>query len=443
MTPVHEPLRDASDAEQKLEILLNISRVLGDEIHLDRMLMTMVSEVTKAMKAERTSLFLYDEVAKQLYTKVAEGLQSKEIRVPLGVGIVGMAAETRTPINIPDAYQDSRFNPAFDKKSGFVTRSILSLPIISQQNRLLGVVQVLNKRGEPAFTDEDESFLRAISTHLALALQRAELVDSYVQTQKMQQYLKLAHEIQMGLVPKNFPAFPDNPEIDICAVLDPALDVGGDLYDFFLLDDHRVCFIIGDVSDKGIPAALFMAITRTAFKMSAMAGPPSIATALAGVNRLLCDGNDSQMFVTAFCGILDLRTGLVEYSDGGHEPPFVIRHGKHVELVDKKGGMALGFMDGIPFPTGYVQLNPGDSLVLYTDGVNEALDSESRMFHVSGIQSTLDKFVDCASAAAIVSSLAEDVAKFVGTAPQSDDITILVIRYTTAADPVSPAFVSP
>jgi sigma-B regulation protein RsbU (phosphoserine phosphatase) len=437
MITVDEPLRDVSDAQQKLETLLNIARTLGEEIHLDSMLTTMVSEVTKAMKAERTSLFLYDEAARQLYTKVAEGLQSKEIRVPLGVGIVGMAAETGRAINIPDAYQDHRFNPEFDKKSGFSTRSILSLPIISQQNRLLGVVQVLNKRGEASFTGEDEIFLRAISTHLALALQRAELVDSYVQTQKMHQYLKLAHEIQMGLVPQTFPAFPDKPEVDICAVLDPALDVGGDLYDFFLLDDHRVCFIIGDVSDKGIPAALFMAITRTAFKMSAMANPPSIAATLAAVNRFLCDGNDSQMFVTAFCGILDLRTGLVEYSDGGHEPPFVIRHGERVELVDKKGGMALGFMDGIPFPTGYVQLNPGDSLVLYTDGVNEALDTESRMFHVSGIERTLNRFVDGAAAATIVSTLAADVADFVGTAPQSDDITILVMRYTKFANQVA------
>lgn len=431
MSPVHESLGDLSDAQQKLEILLNIAHTLGEEIHLDSMLTTMVSEVTKAMKAERTSLFLYDEGTRELYTKVAEGLQSKEIRVPLGVGIVGMAAETLSPINIPDAYQDPRFNPNFDKKSGFVTRSILSLPIINQQNRLLGVVQVLNKRGASSFTCEDETFLRAISTHLALALQRAELVDSYVQTQKLQQYLKLAHEIQMGLVPKDFPAFPDKPQIDICAVLDPALDVGGDLYDFFLLDDHRVCFIIGDVSDKGVPAALFMAITRTAFKISAMANPPTVATTLAAVNRFLCDGNDSQMFVTAFCGILDLRTGLIEYSDGGHEPPFVIRHGERVELVDKKGGMALGFMDGIPFPTGYVQLNPGDSLVLYTDGVNEALDAESRMFHVSGIEQTLSRFVHGASAATIVSSLAADVAEFVGSAPQSDDITILVMRYTT------------
>jgi serine phosphatase RsbU (regulator of sigma subunit) len=435
MSPVLEPLLDTSDAQQKLEILLNISRTLGDEIHLDRMLATMVSEVTKAMRAERTSLFLYDGETKHLYTKVAEGMQSVIIRVPLGVGIVGMAAENRSPINIPDAYQDSRFNPEFDRKSGFVTRSILSLPIISQQNGLLGVVQVLNKRGGGEFTADDEVFLRAISTHLALALQRAELVSSYVQAQKMQQYLALAHEIQMGLVPKTFPAFPDKPQLDVFAVLDPALEVGGDLYDFFQLDENRICFVIGDVSDKGIPAALFMAITRTAFKISAMANSGAVAATLETVNRFLCDGNESQMFVTVFCGILDLRTGLVEYSDGGHEPPFVIRHRDRVELLEKKGGMALGFMDGIPFPTGYVQLNPGDSLLLYTDGVNEALDTEGRMFHVSGIESTLKRHLDGSSAKAMVTALAADVATFVGSAPQSDDITILAMKYTDGCSP--------
>ncbi|MDZ4798630.1 MAG: GAF domain-containing SpoIIE family protein phosphatase [Bryobacteraceae bacterium] len=428
MSTPQEQVSEQSDAQQKLELLLNISQALGEEFQLDRMLITMVSEVTRAMRAERTSLFLYDEPAKQLYTKVAEGMNAVEIRVPLGIGIVGMTAEARRPINIPDAYQDSRFNQAFDKKSGFVTRSILSVPIISQQNRLLGVVQVLNKRGG-VFTDDDQNFLRAICTHLALALQRAELVDSYVQTQKLQQYLKLAHEIQMGMVPRDFPAFPDKPEVDIHAVLDPALDVGGDLYDYFLLDENRLCFIIGDVSDKGIPAALFMAITRTAFKISAMGNSGLVATTLELVNKFLCAGNDSQMFVTVFCGILDLRTGRVEYSDGGHEPPFIIRHKTGVEFVDKKGGMALGFMDGIPFPTGYLQLNPGDTLVLYTDGVNEALDNDSQLFHVNRMDTTLRRYVDGVPASTIVRALVDDVAAFVGSAPQSDDLTIVTLRY--------------
>src|SRR5437868_7139745 len=244
--------------ERKLETLLNISKTLGEEIHLDSMLTTMISEVTKAMAAERTSLFLYDEKTDELFTKVAEGMQSVEIRLRNGQGIVGMTARTRTAINVRDASEDPRFNRSFDHQSGFRTRSILSVPIVNQRGRLLGVVEVLNKQDGGVFTSGDQEFLAAISTHLALALERAELVQSYVQAQKFQQTLQLAHEIQMGLVPKKFPPFPERTDIDIYAVLDPAQDVGGDLYDFFLLDEHRLCFVVGDVSDKGIPAASFM-----------------------------------------------------------------------------------------------------------------------------------------------------------------------------------------
>ena len=197
-----------SDGDRKLEILLDISKSLGEEIQLDRLLTIMVSEVTAAMQAERSSLLLFDEDSRELVSKVAEGMETKEIRVPLGVGIAGATAQTRSMINVPDAYRDPRFNPDYDKKSGFHSRSILSAPIANQKGRLMGVVQVLNKTSGDAFTAEDEAFLGAICVHLGLALERAELVESYVQAQKFQQSLRLARDIQMGLLPNKFPAFP-------------------------------------------------------------------------------------------------------------------------------------------------------------------------------------------------------------------------------------------
>lgn len=431
MSLINKPsVQTLTRAELKLEVLLNMAQVLGQEIHLDRMLSTMVSEVSHAMEAERTSLFLYDKEKRELYTKVAEGMQSAEIRVPLGVGIVGATGATRQCINIRDAYCDSRFDPTSDKHSGFVTRSILSAPIINKNNELLGVVQVLNKRNAGFFTDEDEVFLRAICTHLALTLERAELVEVYVQSQKMQQSLHLAHDIQMGLVPQHFPAFPDKPEIDIHAMLKPALDVGGDLYDFFLLDDDHLCFVVGDVSDKGVHAALFMAMTRSAFKISAMARhPDSIASVFGVVNRFLCENNDSQMFVTMLGGILDLRTGRIYYSDGGHEPPFVLRRDGTVEMVEKEAGCALAFMPEYQFTAGEIQLQPGDAIVLYTDGVNEAMNLQKQMFKDSRIETTLQSVPRGTSCEGIVKLMLSDVSQFVGTAPQSDDITILVLRY--------------
>jgi sigma-B regulation protein RsbU (phosphoserine phosphatase) len=302
------------------------------------------------------------------------------------------------------------------------------MPIINQKGRLLGIVQVLNKNSGP-FTVEDEEFLRAICVHLGLALERAELVESYVQTQKLQQSLQLAREIQMGLLPKKFPAFPEIAEIDIHASITPALDVGGDLYDFFQLDENRICFVIGDVSDKGIPAALFMAMVRTAFKISAMAIKNNIAATLSTVNRFLVENNESQMFVTMFAGIIDLRTGAVEYSDGGHEPPYIVRSSGAVEMLEKEGGIALGFMDDVDFPNGKFQLNSGESLVLYTDGVNEAMNPEGKMFKTSGIVDTLLALGNGSTAERQAKTLVQNVHKFAASAPQSDDITVVALRY--------------
>src|ERR1051326_7758602 len=329
------PAQEMSDEHRKLQILLRISRSLGHEIQLDPLLKLIVAEVTAAMQAERSTLFLVDRrKADELVSRVAEGMVSQEIRVRFGIGIAGTTAQTRQTINIPDAYNDSRFNPAFDKSSGFRTKSILSTPILNQSNHLIGVVQVLNKKSGGAFTREDEQFLDAICVHLGIALERAEMVEAYLQSQIVTKSLELAKEIQMGLVPKDFPALPEFKETDIYAAIIPALEVGGDLYDFFPLDNDRICFIIGDVSDKGIPAALFMAMARTAFKISAIASPESIALTMARVNQFLCESNPQQMFVTAFAGILDVRTGRVEYADAGHEPPFILQPTGKVLKVD-------------------------------------------------------------------------------------------------------------
>jgi len=424
------PAQEMSDEHRKLEILLRISKSLGHEIQLDPLLKLIVAEVTAAMQADRSTLFLVDRrKPDELVSRVAEGMVRQEIRVRFGIGIAGTTAQTRQTINIPDAYNDSRFNPAFDKSSGFRTKSILSTPILNQSNHLIGVVQVLNKKGGEAFTKEDEQFLDAICVHLGIALERAEMVEAYLQSQIVNKYLELAKEIQMGLVPHDFPALPEFKEIDIYATIIPALEVGGDLYDFFPLDNDRICFIIGDVSDKGIPAALFMAMARTAFKMSAIASPESIALTMARVNQFLCESNPQQMFVTALAGILDLRTGRVDYADAGHEPPFILQPSGTVLKVNKVGGIVLGFMPDQKFPSGTIQLNPEDALVLYTDGVTEAMNVGHQLFGAEAIERTLSRAGQAAMSERIVKVLLDDMRVFVGEAHQSDDITMLVIKY--------------
>jgi sigma-B regulation protein RsbU (phosphoserine phosphatase) len=424
-----------SEDRHKLHILLGLSRSLGKEIVLDKLFAVIVAQVTEAMGAERSTLFLYDEATAMLWSKVAEGVDRQEIRIPLGVGLAGSVAETLLPINIRNAYEDPRFNPSFDKKSGFRTRSILTMPVVNQTNGLVGVVQVLNKKSGSCFDREDEEFLAAMCAHIALAVDRAQLVDSYVKSQRMQESLAWARDIQTGILPKPFGA--NRPEVEVYATMKPAQDVGGDLYDYCLIDEDNLCFAIGDVSDKGVPAALFMAMARTAFNISARNGPESICDVLCTVNDFLVDNNDSQMFVTIFAGILNLKTGLVFYSDGGHEDPFLIRLGSKVEQFYKQNGLAMGVTKGYEFGCSSFQLMPGDSLVLYTDGVNEAMNRERHMFSTPRIGETLEPFVSGASARNVATELVSKVIEFANGAPQSDDITVLTIRYlgpnTTAA----------
>lgn len=424
------PSLEASDADRKLQVLLKLSKSLAQQIELEPLLKLMVVEVTAAMQAERSNLLLLDrEKPDELVTRVADGVGAREIRIPFGVGIAGAAAQTRQIINVPDPYQDSRFNSAIDKASGFRTRSLLAVPVIAEGGQLMGVAEVMNKIGGGAFTAEDQRFLEAICSDLSIALRRAEMVEAHLHSQIVTKSLELARDIQLGLLPRDFPALPEFKEVDIFATMIPALEVGGDLYDFFPLDKDRICFVIGDVSDKGIPAALFMMMARTAFKMSAIASPESISLTMSRVNQFLFECNQSQMFVTALAGIVDLQTGRVEYADAGHEPPFILRPSGAVLKVEKVGGVALGFCPDISYRSGALQLSRGDALVLYTDGVNEAMNTGHHLFGADAIERTLSRVGDTASSEKIIQGLLDDLHVFVGGAQQSDDITMLVIRY--------------
>lgn len=196
--------------------------------------------------------------------------------------------------------------------------------------------------------------------------------------ERVESELKIAHEIQMSMVPKIFPPFPDRSEFDIFAALVPAKEVGGDLYDFFMTDDEHLCFAIGDVSGKGVPASLFMAVIKTLFRATAGNGgtPGEI---LARLNAEISRDNESCMFVTLFCGILNFRTGEVDYSNGGHNLPYhVFREG--VSRLENSGGRALGLVEESPYVSGRIELGPGEALMLYTDGVTEAMDPEDALY---------------------------------------------------------------
>jgi sigma-B regulation protein RsbU (phosphoserine phosphatase) len=212
-------------------------------------------------------------------------------------------------------------------------------------------------------------------------------------------------------------------------VLEPAKAVGGDLYDFFLIDDRHLFFVIGDVSDKGVPAALYMAITKALFKHVARSRPLPIHEIMAQVNRQLTDDNPSEMFVTVFACILDLDSGVITYCDGGHEPPLCLRADGTLDPVPKLGGLVLGFSAAYQYESATIRLSPGDALILFTDGLTEATDADNAMFTVERVGAALSGVVPLAPPEAITAILLGAVRRFVGRAPQSDDLTLLVMRW--------------
>jgi phosphoserine phosphatase RsbU/P len=254
-----------------------------------------------------------------------------------------------------------------------------------------------------------------------------ELTATTAEKQRLESELEIAKHIQMSMVPRTFPPFPERKEIDIYATLIPAKQVGGDLYEYFFLDDDRICLIIGDVAGKGVPAALFMAKSVTLLKATAreMNSPADI---MQHVNGELAYENDSCIFVTAFLAILNTRTGELIYANGGHNPPFILRRNNEVQLIDGTTSPALAAIDGSEYSEGKASLSEGDILFMYTDGVNEAFDKNNNEFSDERLLESISG-IDAHCARDVVDEVLKSVRKFSDGATQSDDITMLAIRY--------------
>jgi len=247
------------------------------------------------------------------------------------------------------------------------------------------------------------------------------------QKERMESELNIGREIQMSMIPLKFPPFPDRDEFSIYAALEPAREVGGDFYDYYFLDEERLCFCIGDVSGKGVPAALFMAMARTLIKSRAY-DDTSTASILTHVNDELSADNESCMFVTIFSGILNVKTGELLYTNAGHNPPYLRRRDGALQRLDQRHGPAIGAMEGMVYKEERDRLEPGDLLFLYTDGVTEAMDVEHQLFSEDRLMDLLAS-MDTNDADSAVDRTVAAVRAFEGDAEQADDITVLGLRF--------------
>ncbi|HNS17991.1 MAG TPA: SpoIIE family protein phosphatase [Bacteroidales bacterium] len=246
----------------------------------------------------------------------------------------------------------------------------------------------------------------------------------------LQHDLNIAAEIQHSILPKKFPPFPDRTDFDIHAFMNAAKSVGGDFYDFFLIDQDHIGLVIADVSDKGIPAAIYMAVSRTIIRAAAIKGLPP-KECLEYSNQLLCKENVNQMFVTVFYGILNTQTGEFHYTNGGHNPPYVISRGGMVRSLEKTGDVVLGAIDDVPYHQKSTKFQPGEALFLYTDGVTEAMNVNYELFSEARLESAL-KAASQNTPGEIILQVSSAIENFTLGAQQSDDITMMVVRYNPA-----------
>ncbi|MCG8687488.1 MAG: SpoIIE family protein phosphatase [Desulfobacterales bacterium] len=311
-------------------------------------------------------------------------------------------------------------------------------------NILAGRVKAFSKT-DLTSGEEDDPYIKSLMHHKdevgrladAFVLMKKQLKDNIRQliettaeNERIEGELNIAKDIQLGILPKVFPPFPDRREIDIYASLEPAKEVGGDLYDFYFIDENKLCFTIGDVSGKGVPAALMMAITKTLIKNAASKhiGPADI---MIEVNEAIAGDNPQSMFVTLFVGIIDLETGKIAYANGGHNPPVYISGASEPAYVKNTSGPMVGIMEDIPYKEYSLTLAPGEALFMYTDGVTEA-QNPSKAFYSDARLLEKIKSQGTASSEALILTLKSDINDFAGTEPQFDDIAMLMIKFKEA-----------
>ncbi len=314
--------------------------------------------------------------------------------------------------------------------------------LIYLQRKVVRPIQIMTHEADSFIRNDAEvsKLLKSINTgdeieQLAGAIHKMEIdIKSYIENltavtaerERISAELGIAAQIQLSMLPCEFPAFPDLKALDIHASMVAAKEVGGDFYDFFLIDDKTLVLVIADVSDKGIPAALFMMITKILLKNQALSGY-SAADVFTTVNDQLCEHNDANMFVTAWMGMYDLQSGKLTCVNAGHNPPLLRRANGQYEYLKIHVNFVLGGMEGIRYRAQELYLHEGDQLFLYTDGVTEAADLKYRLYGEDRLRDRLNSMADCAPRD-VLNWVAEDVRLFVGDAPQVDDITMLAFH---------------
>jgi sigma-B regulation protein RsbU (phosphoserine phosphatase) len=412
---------------EEMKFLHQISLKLSEKMPLARLLYEIMENSKLVVEAEASSLLLYEPGEKKLYFQAVTGDKAdivKKFSLKLGQGIAGWVAKHKQPLLIEDCYQDPRFNQDFDRSTNFRTRSMICVPLL-RNNKLLGVVQVINKKGKDSFSQRDLIIFETLASQCAIAIENARLVEAQVASEALKNELEKAREIQQQLLPA---VLPDYQDLDVAAKLAPAEHVGGDYYNVIRLDAERSLFMVADVTGKGIPAALLVSTVHSALLtyLKMHLSKINLLKLVSALNRVLIDCTGGSRFVTCWFGLYHHSTRTLTSVNAGHNFPYLFSKETSSPRKLTEGGLFLGIMDR-PYTSETIQLYPDDMVVFYSDGVTEAENTRKELFGEPRLIETVAS-IQTTSAQTVLNTIMQDIKKHVGRAKPSDDITCGIIR---------------
>lgn len=412
----------------RLALLYRISQTFNSSLDLDEVLNLVMDEVIAATRAERGFIVLRD-AAGHVQVRTARGLDQTRIDDPsfqISRSVVERVAETGEPVLTSDAQADTRLNLR-DSVLNLRLRSILCVPL-ALKNSVTGVIYVDNRLHAGIFSRDDLDLLAAIASSAAIAIENARLYQLAVEKGRLERELQVAREVQASLLPSQAPQAPG---WGFASHWQPAREVAGDYFDFIPGEvPDRLGLVIGDVTDKGMPAALFMALTRSTVRACLSRGvEPAAGITLA--NQLIASDATEGMFVTLCYVQLDLASGTAAFVNAGHNPPLLYRAATGEWLIVQRTGIALGVLPEAAYTARALTLEPGDFVLLYTDGLTDALNMDGEAFGAERLRAVLAGHAQtyaAPTAASLLAALEEALDAFTGAAAPFDDVTLLIAR---------------
>ncbi|MBI1869848.1 MAG: SpoIIE family protein phosphatase [Chlamydiae bacterium] len=427
-SPETETTKYLEERIQKLYGLIEASTLVISTLQIDEVLHLVMEIAKRVVDAQASSLLILDSKTGLLGYEVALGEKGEEVKgkfsLKLGQGIAGWVAQSGKPLLVPDVEKDDRFFKGSDQTTGFRTRSILCVPMLVQ-DQVTGVIEVINSNHGGPFTQDDLELLSAFSSLAAIAIENARLTQKKLEQQALEQELEIAHQIQDNFLKREFPLLK---RIEAYAKLRSAHEIGGDFYDFVNLGQNRWGFLIGDVTGRGVPAALYMMRTLTEFRMEAFSDF-EISKILERLNDRLVKKSTMGMFVTLAYLRIDTKTGRAALTNAGHLPLHIYRaKNRKIERVMGEGGLALGIIHHSKIPMEEVTLEKGDMVIMITDGLIEAKNPKGKEF---GWEKFEEFFNDesPASPQEVAEGLFLKLDRFCGHFAIPDDVTVVAVKY--------------